>query len=286
VARIAENPKLLVLSGETKDLTILFSDLRSFSTISEGLTAHEVAHFLNQYLTPMTDAILQHEGTVDKYIGDAIVAFWNAPLDVPDHTRRAVDAGLAMRAALQRFNDEQAKLGETGVSVVRDVRMGIGMNFGPCSVGNMGSLQRFDYSALGDPMNVAARLEALTKGYNVDILATVTVVERTSGYAWLEVDEVRVKGRSAATKLFTLFGGADVAGSPAFADWAKRHDAMLAASREGRWHEAHDRALALAEEADPQWKPLYDNLASRYAEGRRAASEPVLPMGLAHVHDA
>ena len=288
VARIAENPKLLVLSGETKDLTILFSDLRSFSTISEGLSAHEVARFLNLYLTPMTDAILQHEGTVDKYIGDAIVAFWNAPLDVADHTRKAVDAGLAMRDALAAFNASQASLPDTGDRVVRDVRMGVGMNVGPCSVGNMGSLQRFDYSALGDPMNVAARLEALTKGYGVDLLATAGVVERTSGYAWLEIDEVRVKGRSAATRLFTLFGDEAFALTPAFQAWAKEHGAMLEASRTGNLHEARERARALASRAVPLWTPLYETLAGRYGDAARSgpAAEPVLPLGLAHVHDA
>lgn len=285
VTRIAENPKLLVLSGETRDLTILFSDLRSFSTISEGLTAHEVAHFLNTYLTPMTDAILQHEGTIDKYIGDAIVAFWNAPLAVADHTRRAVDAALAMRAALAAFNRAQAERAAAGEKVVQDVRMGVGMNFGACSVGNMGSLQRFDYSALGDPMNVAARLEALTKGYTVDLLATVSVVENTPAYAWLEIDAVKVKGRAAETTLYTLFGDEAFAASTEFAAWTGEHMAMLRARREGRPREAAERARTLATRADPRWAPLYESLHRRYAESVEIDAG-VLPMGLAHVHDA
>ncbi len=262
VARIAENPKLLVLSGETRDLTILFSDLRSFSTISEGLDAHAVARFLNEYLTPMTDVILAHDGTVDKYIGDAIVAFWNAPLDVPDHTRRAVDASLAMREALARFNARPE--GGAEPSAVRDVRMGVGLNFGACSVGNMGSAQRFDYSALGDPVNVAARLESLTKSYAVDVLASLGVRDRTPDYAWLEVDEVRVKGRSAVTRLFALAGSEAMARSPAFESWAGRHGAMLRSAGGGRFAEAETAALALAGEVAPHWRPLYEALAGRY----------------------
>ncbi len=286
VARIAENPRLLVLSGETRDLTILFSDLRGFSTISEGLTAHEVAQFLNHYLTPMTDVILRHDGTVDKYIGDAIVAFWNAPLDVPDHPRRAVDAALAMRAALARFNLDQAQLAERGEKVVRDVRMGVGLNHGPCNVGNMGSVQRFDYSALGDPMNVAARLEALTKTYGVDLLGTISVLERTPHYAWLEIDEVKVKGRSTATKLFTLFGDEAHAATNEFKAWAVRHGAMLGASREGRHREAAEIARELAAIAESHWRPLYDNLDGRYIEAAQTAPEPIEPVDLAHIHDA
>ena len=285
VARIAENPELLVLSGETRELTILFSDLRSFSTISEGLTAQEVAQFLNRYLTPMTDVILRHDGTVDKYIGDAIVAFWNAPLDVPDHTRRAVDAALAMRLALEQFNTEQARLEQAGEKAVRDVRMGVGLNFGACNVGNMGSVQRFDYSALGDPMNVAARLEALTKTYAVDVLATVSVLERTPGYAWLEIDEVKVKGRSAATKLFTLFGDEACAQSDAFKDWAAQHQTMLQASRSGRLRAAMRAARDLAGRAQPRWVPLYENLAGRYAEASTSEPEMLEPADLAHLHD-
>ncbi len=259
VARIAANPKLLVLSGETRELTMLFCDVRSFSTISEGLTAREVAQFLNDYLTPMTDVILGQEGTIDKYIGDAIVAFWNAPLDVPDHSRRAVQAALDMRAALRRYNDGRA------AKTVDDLRIGIGLNVGPCSVGNMGSLQRFDYSALGDPMNVAARLEALTKTYAVDVLATEDLVARTPGFAWLEVDAVKVKGRSAVTRLFTLFGDEAHATSGPFKAQAERHGAMLAAAEAKRFRDAEGAARDLAARV-PAWSGLYDDLTGRYAE--------------------
>jgi adenylate cyclase len=289
VSRIAANPKLLVLSGETRELSILFSDLRSFSTISESLTAPEVAEFLNGYLTPMTDVVLQHEGTIDKYIGDAIVAFWNAPLDIADHPRRAVEASLAMREALVRFNADQARRAEHGEKVVRDIRMGVGLNVGFCSVGNMGSLQRFDYSALGDPMNVAARLEALTKSYGIDILATAAVTERVPDFAWLEIDAVKVKGRATPTQLFAVLGDEAHAASDAFRSFADQHGRMLAASRSGRSEDAAAMARTLAAIAEPQWRPLYENLAGRYAEAARheAAGEPGEPgrAGMASLAD-
>jgi adenylate cyclase len=260
VSRIAENPKLLTLSGETRNLTILFSDLRNFSTISERLTATQVARFLNLYLTPMTDTILRFDGTVDKYIGDAIVAFWNAPLDVPDHTTRAVEAALAMREALAAFNAHNRAQPEDA-GLVLDVRMGIGLNYGACSVGNMGSTQRFDYSALGDPVNVAARLEALTKTYGVDLLSTLAVVERTPDHAWLEIEEVKVKGRSGATRLYVLAGSRDFAKTQAFIDWSARNAHMREASRAFRHLEAAEVAESLAADLEPNWRPLYQILA-------------------------
>ena len=264
VARIAHNPKLLVLNGETRELTMLFCDVRGFSTISEGLTAREVSQFLNDYLTPMTDVILHHDGTIDKYIGDAIVAFWNAPLDVADHPRRAVEAALGMRAALREYNAGRAEMHSEN-NPVTNIRIGIGLNVGQCSVGNMGSLQRFDYSALGDPMNVAARLEALTKTYDVDLLATDAVYDRVPDFAWLELEAVRVKGRSATTRLFALFGDAATAATPAFQAQAAIHAEMLAAAEARQFREAARKAREIAFQAAPDWAPLYENLATRYA---------------------
>ena len=263
VARIAHNPELLVLSGETRELTMLFCDVRSFSTLSEGLSAREVSQFLNDYLTPMTDVILKHDGTIDKYIGDAIVAFWNAPLDVADHPRRAVAAALDMRVALARYNDDRLAL-RSDDNPVTSIRIGVGLNVGQCSVGNMGSLQRFDYSALGDPMNVAARLEALTKTYDVDLLATDGLVDRTDDFAWLEIDEVRVKGRSASTRLFALFGDPGHAASEAFHQHAAIHADMLSLSRDRQFRDAARKARELAFAQATEWAPLYENLAARY----------------------
>jgi adenylate cyclase len=169
-----------------------------------------------------------------------------------------------MREALGAFNLRQAELLLTEPEAVQNVRMGIGLNVGPCSVGNMGSLQRFDYSALGDPVNVAARLEALTKSYGVDVLAAPAVCERVPDFAWIEIDEVKVKGRKAATKLFTLLGDAAFARTVEFTAWRARHEAMLVEIRTGRAAEARRAALKLAEDSPAHWRPLYEALGEKY----------------------
>ena len=145
----------------------MFCDLRSFTALSEGKSATELTHFLNDYLTPMTDAVLAASGTVDKYIGDAIMAFWNAPLDDPAHARHAVEAALAMRVALARLNARWS----AGKPRYEPVKFGVGLNTGEVCVGNLGSLRRFDYSVIGDEVNVASRLESATKQFGVDIAA-------------------------------------------------------------------------------------------------------------------
>ena len=207
VDRLAADPRGLVLGGETRELTVMFSDLRNFSGMSEGLDAQALTHFMNAYLTPMTDAILDEEGTVDKYIGDAIVAFWNAPLDVRDHAAKAVRAALRMRAGPRASSTRRARGSSAATRPLRcRRRMGIGLNLGPCTVGNMGSLRRFDYSVLGDTANLASRLEGVSKLYGVDIIASKSVAERAPGFAWLELDRVRVKGRREATTIFGLAG--------------------------------------------------------------------------------
>ena len=165
VDRLAEHPERLVLGGETRELTVLFSDLRNFSGISEGMSARELTQFMNEYLTPMTDAILEAEGTIDKYMGDAVLAFWNAPLDIDDHPRKAVQAALTMREALVSLNRRRAAGRASSGNDAQPAAMGLGLNLGPCSVGNMGSIRRFDYSILGDTVNLASRLEGASKGF-------------------------------------------------------------------------------------------------------------------------
>jgi adenylate cyclase len=266
VDRLAADPRGLVLGGETRQLTIMFSDLRNFSGLSEGLDAQELTQFMNAFLTPMTDAILDHEGTIDKYVGDAIVAFWNAPLDVPDHAAKAVGAALRMRRELAAFNAarEQAagELGETFTPAM----IGIGLNAGPCSVGNMGSQRRFDYSVLGDTVNLAARLERVSKVYHVDIVAAESVVERAPQFAWLELDWVRVKGRREVTTIFGLAGDADYARSERFAEWRRANEAMLAAYRAGDMTRAHSHARTLCDDVPSAWCALYRSMADRFGD--------------------
>jgi adenylate cyclase len=265
VDRLVEHPERLVLGGETRELTVLFSDLRNFSTLSEGMSAHELTQFMNDYLTPMTDAILDSEGTVDKYIGDAVMAFWNAPLDIPGHPYKAISAALAMRAALAEFNEKRAAKAREAGAPRRAAVMGIGVNVGPCSVGNMGSTRRFDYSILGDTVNLASRLEGVSKIFDVDIIASASVREAAKNCAWLDLGEVVVVGRSAPTAVFTIAGDDAFARTAEFTEWKTSHDEMHANYLGKRFAEAAAVAARLEALVAPRWRGLYMRLGARYA---------------------
>ncbi|WP_018266433.1 CHASE2 domain-containing protein [Methylosinus sp. LW4] len=265
VERLVEHPERLVLGGETRELTVLFSDLRDFSTISEGLSAQELTHFMNAYLTPMTDAILDREGTVDKYIGDAVMAFWNAPLDVADHPRKAVHAALDMRAALARFNGERAAEADRERRDYRKAAMGIGLNLGPCSVGNMGSARRFDYSILGDVVNLTSRLEGLCKWFRVDILASGDLRDAAADFAWLDLGTAQVVGRSTPTRIYALVGDESFAASAAFAAWRDEHMTMMRYHAEWDFARARVVAADLRASAEPHWGGCYMAMEQRFA---------------------
>jgi adenylate cyclase len=265
VDQLVAHPERLVLGGETRELTVLFSDLRNFSGLSEGLSAHDLTSFMNDYLTPMTDAILELQGTVDKYIGDAIVAFWNAPLDLLAHPRKAVSAALRMRSALADFNEDRAaKAREAGV-VFRDAVMGIGLNLGPCNVGNMGSIRRFDYSILGDTVNLASRLEGVCKIFGVDVVASAAVRDAAAEFAWLDLGRVIVKGRRSPTAIFTIVGDAMAAMKSEFLEWKESHDTMLRAYEAREFADAAKQAERLASHVVAPWQELYVGLQARYA---------------------
>lgn len=235
VEQLAEQPGRLVLGGETKELSILFSDIRGFTTISEGLDAAELTGLINDYLTPMSEVILQNRGTIDKYIGDAIMAFWNAPLNDAQHAEHSCRAALGMLEALKAFNEEDAKRAEAGGRPHIPIRIGIGINTGPCSVGNMGSMQRFDYSVLGDTVNLAARLESATKEYGVEIIIGENTQALVPGLATMELDLVKVKGKTEASRIFGLFGDEGYAASPEFSKLKARNHDMLTAARDEKW---------------------------------------------------
>jgi len=265
VEGLVEHPERLVLGGETRELTVLFSDLRDFSSISEGMSAQELTHFMNAYLTPMTDAILDREGTVDKYIGDAIVAFWNAPLDVADHPRKAVRAALDMRAALAHFNAERAANAAREGRAYGRAAMGIGLNLGPCSVGNMGSTRRFDYSILGDVVNLTSRLEGLCKWFRVDILASGALRDAVAEFAWLDLGEAIVVGRSTPTRIFALAGDASFAAGEGFGEWRDAHVTMMRYHAEWDFARARAAAASLRTRVEPHWIGCYMALEQRFA---------------------
>ena len=187
VEKLQKNPELLRLGGETRELSIMFTDVRGFTTISEhyGKDVQGLTQIMNRYMTAMTQKILDNNGTLDKYIGDAQMAFWNAPLDDKDHALNAVKTGLEMLGDLDEFNKEIASEG------IPPFGMGLGINTGSVVVGNMGSRQRFDYTCLGDSVNLASRLEGQSKPYGVKMVLGERTAELVRGkYAVIELDNI------------------------------------------------------------------------------------------------
>lgn len=199
IEQLIENPEKLKLGGETREITVFFSDIRGFTGISEILTPEQLVHFLNDYLTEMTNIILDSEGTVDKYMGDAIMAFWNAPLDQSDHPHRAAQSALDQMKRLK----ELQKLWEKDGLPYLDI--GIGLNTGKAVVGNMGSYDRFDYTGMGDTINLGSRLEGVNKQYGTNIIVSnVTHDLIKDKFLTRPLDRIRVKGRKAPLMIFEL----------------------------------------------------------------------------------
>ncbi|MFA6600345.1 MAG: adenylate/guanylate cyclase domain-containing protein [Candidatus Omnitrophota bacterium] len=238
VEELARHPEKLKLGGETKTMTLLFADIRGFTALSERLSAPEVSLFLNRFLTPVSDILMTHTGTIDKYMGDAVMAFWNAPLDDPEHAAHACQAALGIRAFLETFNRDIAKEPALKGKKLGVIRIGIGVNTGSCSVGNMGSDQRFDYSVLGDDVNLTSRLEGLCKIYGVDILIGENTFAGLKDFAVLEVDRIRVKGKSQPSRIYALLGDHKFAGSSEFKKLSGLHGRLLEAYRNREWKEA------------------------------------------------
>ncbi|WP_342643521.1 CHASE2 domain-containing protein [Rhodoligotrophos ferricapiens] len=240
VERLAEEPERLKLGGEDRELTIMFSDIRGFTTLSEGLAPQELTRLINDFLTPMSDELLKGGATIDKYIGDAIMAFWNAPLPADDHSARACATVLKM---LQRLDEVREKIN-------RPLQIGIGLNTGICCVGNLGSAQRFNYSAIGDCVNLASRIEGLTKKYGVSILAGQSTVNAARDFAFIEVDQVRVVGKTEPVRIHALLGGPEMKQKASFARLLAAHDEMLEAFRKGCWNKAASLLDATEQVAD------------------------------------
>jgi adenylate cyclase len=266
VARLAEHPENLQLGGLQRPLTLMFCDIRSFTTLSEGLSATELTTFLNEYLTPMTNVVLKQMGTIDKYMGDAIMAFWNAPLDDPDHAVHAVRAALEMRDALARLNAQWAESAEKSGHNFHEVKFGVGLNTGECCVGNLGSTLRFDYSAIGDEVNVASRLEGSSKFFGVDIVASEATRAEAPDFAWLEIDQVLLKNKTRPIAVFALVGPPSYAASSAFQELVAHHGEMLAAYRARGFAKAKHMAENMGGVAPNDVGGLYVYYQRRFAE--------------------
>jgi len=278
VNRLADDPSRLITGGETRAMTFLFSDVHGFTAIAEEYKADPQAltRLINRVLTPMTDRILARRGTIDKYMGDCVMAFWNAPIDDADHAVHACQAALDMIHALDELNAERlAEAGENAPGV-KPLRIGVGINTGECVVGNMGSAHRFDYTVLGDAVNLASRLESQSRTYGVDIvIGDRTAAAVAAQFALLELDLIAVKGKKEAVRVYTIVGDGALLAGPAFQRWHAAHDALLVAYRARQWDTADARLLecqSLAVDAVGDRAPagLYRLYAERIQEFRRA----------------
>lgn len=201
VEELVKNPEKLKLGGERKEITVFFSDIRDFTSISEKLKAEELAGLLNEYLSVMTGIVLKHKGVVDKFIGDAVMAFWGAPLAQPKHAERACDTSLEMLEALRELNKGFKEKG------LPELRIGIGLNTGNAVIGNLGSYDRFDYTAIGDNINLGSRLEGLTKEYGVEVIVSGSTQEKVKDlYVFRKLDLVKVKGKKKPVEIYELVG--------------------------------------------------------------------------------
>ncbi|ABD07849.1 adenylate/guanylate cyclase [Rhodopseudomonas palustris HaA2] len=263
LAKLEQSPDGMRLGGETRDLSVMFMDVRGFTPISETLSATELVDFINTLLSPLSDAIQDELGTIDKYIGDSIMAFWNAPVDVPDHAARACRAALKMRAVVEQLNDADA-FGFAARGIDDPVvRIGVGINTGAACVGNMGSAKRFNYSAMGDVVNVAARIESASKSFGTDLLVSEDVARAAPRIALLEAGEIMLKGKSKPTRLFALAGDEEAAATPEFAELQRCHRALLDALAADDARAAAEALANCRTAAPPALAGLYDHFAER-----------------------
>jgi adenylate cyclase len=252
VAELQKNPDLLKLGGDSRELSIMFTDVRGFTTISEhyGKDVQGLTKIMNRYMTAMTAEILENKGTIDKYIGDAQMAFWNAPLDDSNHAENAVNTAIKMLKSLERFNEEIQQEG------IPAFGMGMGINTAEVVVGNMGSDQRFDYTCLGDGVNLAARLEGQSKNYGVFIvLGEETAKQVDNKIDVFELDCIAVKGKTIGVRIYTV--GRET----------EHHRQFLEAYYAGDWDEALKR-LDDAMEFHPEFHNYYVMMKKRLALGK------------------
>jgi adenylate cyclase len=238
VKRLADDPGKLKLGGETRDMTLLFSDVRGFTTISEGLDAEELTRFLNGLFTPLSNIILDEQGTIDKFMGDALMAFWNAPLDDANHPSHACRAALRMMREMDTLNARWRDEAAAKERPFKEVKLGIGLNTGVCCVGNLGSEARFDYSVIGDNVNVASRLEGQSKTYGLMTIVGQETTARAPDFAFLEIDLLKVKGKTSATRIFALLGDSALKESRPFIDLTAKHGEFLTKYRAKDWDAA------------------------------------------------
>ena len=266
VEQLASDPEQLKLGGEMKDISIMFCDVRGFTSISELYDPEGLTQLINKFLTPMTQVIMDRMGTIDKYMGDCIMAFWNAPVDVPTHVAEACNSALIMFEKLEELNLELEQEAANNNRAFLPLKIGIGLNTGSCCVGNMGSNQRFDYSILGDDVNLCSRLEGQSKGYGVDIVISETTKIAAPEFATIELDLIQVKGKTVPVRIFALLGDAQVLTSEWFKDMSAVHAELMSEYREQNWGNAKALIVKARASAGDKFDGLYDLFSSRILE--------------------
>ncbi len=266
VAEMSKNPEEYSMRGEARDMTVLFSDVRDFTSISEGLSPEGLRDMMNAYLTEMTEVIQESRGTIDKYIGDAIMSFWGAPVNDPEHAIHGVQAALDMQKRIRTLDNDFAKKGWPALNI------GVGLNCGSMNVGDMGSKFRRAYTVMGDAVNLGSRLESLTKEYGVGILVSESIVKAAQGFVYRETDKVVVKGRQEGVAIFEPIGKVGEVGESTLTEIDRFHKA-LESYRKQRWDDA-DALLKQLSYAAPEHK-LYKMYLKRIAHFRQNTPGPI-----------
>jgi adenylate cyclase len=265
VDEMSQNPARFNMASAGREMTVLFSDIRGFTSIAEALPPHELSMLMNEFLTPMTKVIHRHRGTIDKYMGDAIMAFWGAPLEDPQHARNALLAAVEMQGALQELMPLFAKRGWP------KIRIGIGLNTGVMRVGNMGSEFRMAYTVMGDAVNLGARIEGLTKTYGVTIAVGEPTRDAVPDFSFLELDRVRVRGKDRPVAIYEPLGPRKGLAADTRAMLRRYHEA-LKRYRAGDW-EIAEREFFLLHQTHPE-RRIFQIYLDRLAHFRNSPPGP------------
>lgn len=251
VDEMAKDPTAISMEGDSREMTVLFSDVRGFTTISEGLDPKELTQLMNEYLSPMTYVIQKHRGTIDKYMGDAIMAFWGAPLQDPDNAKHALQAAIGMIEELKVVQEAFAAKGWP------PIKIGVGLNTGMMTVGNMGSTFRMAYTVMGDAVNLGSRLESITKQYGVNIIVSEFTKAKVPDFVYRELDKIQVKGKHEPVAIFEPIGPVGSV-DQATLDELERYNQAVALYAAQKWDEA-EAAFTALHQADPG-RYLYDHV--------------------------
>jgi adenylate cyclase len=265
VEEMSQHPEAFSMEGESREMSVLFSDVRGFTTISEGLDPRELSKLMNEFLTPLTEVIYRHRGTIDKYMGDCIMAFWGAPISDPDHARKAVLTGLEMQATMAALEPQFKARGWPPLQI------GVGVNTGRMSVGNMGSDIRVAYTVMGDAVNLASRLEGLTKHYGVSMIVGETTRAALPGFAFRELDRVRPKGKKEPVAIYEPLGPAAALDKRLHEELSLWHQ-VLHLYRTQQWDIAERQLLDLQQRYPG--RELYAKFMERIVQARVRAPGP------------